>query len=634
MKTVCILLALSVAVISAVPITEDVQQQYINGDPNDLFKPLDDIIAEIKEEEKEDQQRVDEDAAAVKVKEAEEAAALGRLKAAEKIMNGAHKNLDTQQTLENKREEEYATNNEVRAKELVGMTEVEKEIKKIVDTGPADGTMGVLAKSKVITLLQKLSDQFGRPEYKNTINNIQSGRTGSETTSMFADVKKARAAIDKEDKQDQAEVKVERKKTRELRLIYDDKKASYETSTREHNESAQRTIISKDALAATKKDKAEADKLRAEEIKVIADAKEKVKELIAVRKPKSQQSMLELQLNNERANSATEKLKAILKTLRADVNLEEKTQLAILNRIKAMEKAAREAMEAAETKWNAQKIATKAAYKKFESAHGEWEGSEMALAQEQAVAEQERKVIGEVRGMIKKLEAASLKTLGNCPMDKNGAPCSGQGVCEKEKNGLGARCKCTGYGKTGYDCGLCKFGYKDVNGACTKVFETAVSFIQMEGKDYSADDMNDLIEQLQAGRVNKKEQSGIEKLLRQLEDKLDAQEKLLIEEATKAKDVRDIFDKHWNANKTQEAADKKDYEMKKIKHKKIYKKLTIIQAMYDFEHPLRMKELEIITLLDNIILKLEGKKVHSSTPAPSNAVVKSNFKTTSAPTTA
>merc|ERR1711977_350730 len=160
-----------------------------------------------------------------------------------------------------------------------------------------------------------------------------------------------------------------------------------------------------------------------------------------------------------------------------------------------------------------------------------------------------------------------------------------------------------------------KFGYKDVNGACTKVFETAVSFIQMEGKDYSADDMNDLIEQLQAGRVNKKEQS-------------------LIEEATKAKDVRDIFDKHWNANKTQEAADKKDYEIKKIKHKKIYKKLTIIQAMYDFEHPLRMKELEIITLLDNIILKLEGKKVHSSTPAPSNAVVKSNFKTTSAPTTA
>merc|ERR1712224_31547 len=213
-----------------------------------------------------------------------------------------------------------------------------------------------------------------------------------------------------------------------------------------------------------------------------------------------------------------------------------------------------------------------------------------------------------------KPEAASLKTLGNCPMDKNGAPCSGQGVCEKEKNGLGARCKCTGYGKTGYDCGLCKFGYKDVNGACTKVFETAVSFIQMDGKDYSADDMNDLIEQL--------------------EDKLDAQEKLLIEEATKAKDVRDIFDKHWNANKTQEAADKKDYEMKKIKHKKIYKKLTIIQAMYDFEHPLRMKELEIITLLDNIILKLEGKKVHSSTPAPSNAVVKSNFKTTSAPTTA
>merc|ERR1712070_794039 len=113
------------------------------------------------------------------------------------------------------------------------------------------------------------------------------------------------------------------------------------------------------------------------------------------------------------------------------------------------------------------------------------------------------------------------------------------------------------------------------------------------------------------------QESGIEKLLRELEGKLDAQEKLLIEESTKAKDVRDIFDKHWKANVTQEAA---------------YKKLTIIQAMYDREHPLRMKELEIITLLDGIVAKLEGKAVHASTPAPSNAVVKSEIKTTSAPT--
>merc|ERR1712070_1321167 len=233
-------------------------------------------------------------------------------------------------------------------------------------------------------------------------------------------------------------------------------------------------------------------------------------------------------------------------------------------------------------------------------AHGEWEGSEMALAQEQAIAEQERKVIGDVRVMIKKLNAASLKTLGSCPMDKNGVVC-------------------TGDGKTGFDCGLCKFGYKDVNGACIKSFETAVSFIQMDGKDYTADDLNTMIENLQAGRANKEQESGIEKLLRELEGKLDAQEKLLIEESTKAKDVRDIFDKHWKANVTQEAADKKDWLVKKRKHAMMYRKLTIIQAMYDREHPLRMKELEIITLLDGIVAKLEGKAVHASTPAPSNA---------------
>jgi len=627
MKTVCIFLALSVAVISAVPITEDVQQQYINGDPKDLLKPLDDIIADIKEEEKEDQQQVDEDTAKVVVKKKEEKEAKDRMDTAETNMQAAHKSLDTQQTLENKREQEYAKNNEVRAKELAGLTKVEKEVKKVVEEGPADGTMGVLAKSKVITLLQQMESHFHRSVYGNTIDDIQ--RKGAEATSMFSDVTKAREAIDKEDKQDQAEVKVEQKKTRALRVIYDDKKGAYETTVNYHNESVQRREISETALEDTKKDKAAADKLRAEELKVIKEAKDKVAELIAVRKPGTLET---LQLNAYRANAATEKLKTILKQLRDDVNLEETMQLRVLNRIKALEKAARQAMEAAESKYNAQVIATKAAYKKYEGAHGEWEGSEMALAQEQAIAEQERKVIGEVRVMIKKLNAASLKTLGNCPMDKNGVVCSGAGQCTKEKSGLGAKCVCTGYGKTGFDCGLCKFGYKDVNGACIKSFETAVSFIQMDGKDYTADDLNTMIENLQAGRANKEQESGIEKLLRELEGKLDAQEKLLIEESTKAKDVRDIFDKHWKANVTQEAADKKDWLIKKKKHAIMYRKLTIIQAMYDREHPLRMKELEIITLLDGIVAKLEGKAVHASTPAPSNAVVKSQIKTTSAPT--
>merc|ERR1712167_48474 len=280
MKTVCILLALSVAVISAVPITEDVQQQFIQADPKDLLKPLDDIIADIKEEEKEDQQQVDEDTAKVVVKKKEEKEAKDRMDTAETNMQAAHKSLDTQQTLENKREQEYAKNNEVRAKELAGLTAVEKEVKKVVEEGPADGTMGVLAKSKVITLLQQMESHFHRSVYGNTIDDIQ--RKGAEATSMFSDVTKAREAMDK---QDQAEVKVEQKKTRALRVIYDDKKGAYETSVNYHNESVQRREISETALEDTKKDKAAADKLRAEELKVIKEAKDKVAELIAVRKP-------------------------------------------------------------------------------------------------------------------------------------------------------------------------------------------------------------------------------------------------------------------------------------------------------------------------------------------------------------
>merc|ERR1712070_419701 len=124
------------------------------------------------------------------------------------------------------------------------------------------------------------------------------------------------------------------------------------------------------------------------------------------------------------------------------------------------------------------------------------------------------------------------------------------------------------------------------------------------------------------GRANKVQEKGIEKLLQKLEAKLDAQEKMLIEEATKAKDVRDIFNKHWVANKTQEAIDKK-----------AFKRMKVVQTMYDLEHPLRMKELKIITLLDDIIARLEGKKVHNGTPAPSAQATKSTTTTTSAPTT-
>ena len=637
-----------IAYVSAVPIVEDAQ--FIHNTPNDLLKPLDDIIKEINLEEQEDAQKVQEDKNKLGHRVKEEDDAKQEYETKEAAMKAAHTNLDNQQTLENKREAEYAANNEVRSVELRSLNELKTNLDTLVKVGPQDGNLGQLPKSKVIvkkevpeevknTFLQMataLIKKSGRPEYDDMVADLQ--RKGAYTDTLYEDVRKAQDAIAEEDKKDTAEVQVEIKLTRSLRDKYDQAEAERVTAKRLWEEAEQRTQIARDVLADTEKAKAEADKLRAEELKVIQEAKDLVAQLLAVRKSDTsagQQSTALLQLKNARMNDATAELKKIIAQLKADVNKEEMMQLRVLNMIKAKEAAANAAMKAAEAKWEKQKIETAAAYKRFEKSHGEWEGAEMALAQEQAVAANERKVIGEVRGMLKKLEAASLKTLGNCPTGADGTVCNGAGECKKEENGLGAKCVCTAYGKTGFDCSLCKFGYKDVEGACTKVFETAVSFIQTDdGQEYTADNLNKMVEDLQMGRTHAEQNRGIEALLAKLEQKLDAQEKVLIVEATKAKDVKEIFNNHWNANKTQEAADKADFDSKTVVWKQWFAKKQMIQRLYDYEHPLRMKELELIGLLEEVIARLEGKKVYDGTKAPTPAETKSEYTATKTPTTA
>jgi hypothetical protein len=643
-----LLIACLIAYVTAVPIVEDAQ--FIHNTPNDLLKPLDDIVKEINQEEQDDAQRVQEAKSRVSNRVQEEDDAKKEYDTKEAAMKAAHINLDNQQTLENKREAEYAANNEVRATELKSLTQLKTNLDGLVAVGPADGNLGQLPESKVIlkkrvpeevknTFLQiasSLNQKSSRPEYSNLVADLQ--RKGTYTDSLYDDIKSAQTVIAEEDKKDTAEVQVEIELTRTLRDKYDQAEAERVTAKRLWEEAQQRTQIAKDALADIEKAKQEADTLRAEEIKVIQEAKDLIAQLLAVRNTDTsagQASAAYMQLQIARTNDATAELKKIVAQLKADVNKEEEMQLRVLNMIKAKEAAANAAMRAAEAKYEKQKIETLAAYKRFEKAHGEWEGAEMALAQEQAVAANERKVIGEVRGMLKKLEAASLKTLGNCPTGSDGTVCNGAGECKKEENGLGAKCVCTAYGKTGFDCSLCKFGYKDVDGACTKVFETAVSFLQTDdGRDYSADNLNQMVEDLQMGRTHAEQNRGIEALLAKLEEKLDAQEKVLIVEATKAKDVKTIFDNHWNANKTQEAADKADFEQKTVVWKQWYVKKNQIQSLYDYEHPLRVKELEIIGLLEEVVTRLEGKKVYDGTLAPTPAETKSQYTATKAPTTA
>merc|ERR1711885_124529 len=162
-----------------------------------------------------------------------------------------------------------------------------------------------------------------------------------------------------------------------------------------------------------------------------------------------------------------------------DVDEEEAMQKMILDERKAAYDQAKSWRIANVSAWKAQVIEFEKSEKTWRKAYGEYHGAEMALSQETAIAEQERATINSVREMLKKLQSAEADTLGNCPLDKIGAVCSGQGDCKTNstdpKRGKYCQCK-SGSGRTGWDCSLCKFGWKmaiaDLNNAVQNLMQT------------------------------------------------------------------------------------------------------------------------------------------------------------------
>merc|ERR1711903_160130 len=260
------------------------------------------------------------------------------------------------------------------------------------------------------------------------------------------------------------------------------------------------------------------------------------------------------------------------------------------------------------TAWKAQVKVFEAAEKARRKAYGEYHGAEMALSQETAIAEQERATINSVREMLKKLESAEADVLGSCPLDKIGAVCSGQGDCKTNTTDPHRTkyCACkAGSGRTGRDCSMCKFGWKmatgDLKGFCKQVYVPTVTFLQ----------------------------TALEKTLA---DK----------EAMMRKERDDLKITHDKAETTNHAEKKlmEDWEKKKDKaileeeeQKEIYK---AIYDMYWFEHPMRLKETELLNKLDAIMAKLEGGEVSTGTPtvAPTKHTNTQTHTPTTAPTAA
>merc|ERR1711998_439916 len=265
------------------------------------------------------------------------------------------------------------------------------------------------------------------------------------------------------------------------------------------------------------------------------------------------------------------------------------------------------------TAWKAQVKVFEAAEKAWRKAYGEYHGAEMALSQETAIAEQERATINSVREMLKKLESAEADTLGNCPLDKIGAVCSGMGDCKTNttdpKRGKYCACK-AGSGRTGWDCSLCKFGWKmatgDLKGFCKQVYVPTVTFLQTSSQQYTVADLNTAVQTLMQTGRHTESSSAIEDLLTALEKTLADKEKMMRTERD------DLKIKNDKAEAVTHAA------------KKLMKELEV------------KKEKELLTKLDNLMIKMEGGEVFTSTPTatPTKFVGTNTHTPTTTPTVA
>merc|ERR1711871_1108160 len=274
-----------------------------------------------------------------------------------------------------------------------------------------------------------------------------------------------------------------------------------------------------------------------------------------------------------------------------DVDDEEMMQKSILDEEELKYNVTKAHRIANVTAWKAQVKVFEAAEKAWRKAYGEYHGAEMALSQETAIAEQERATINS--------------------------------------------------GRTGRDCSMCKFGWKmatgDLKGFCKQVYVPTVTFLQTSSsQQYSVEDLNQAVATLMQTGRHTQSSSAIEDLLTALEKTLADKEAMMRKERD---DLKITPDKAETTNHAEKKL-MEDWEKKKDRaileeeqQKEIYK---AIYDMYWFEHPMRLKETELLNKLDAIMAKLEGGEVSTGTPtvAPTKHTNTQTHTPTTAPTAA
>jgi tetratricopeptide (TPR) repeat protein len=553
------------------------------------------------------------------------------------------------------REDEYASNDEVRTAEEGKVSDIHDEIKKLAETGPAGGTIGTMPKSVLTAAKVALTDlvetSSSKTEAKaHALNLLQRGSAKiTEITSAFNSIS---TSITTERKQDTDAVDAQKKVVKAANLVYEKSEGARVAKLDAKDEADHRVVIAKNVVKHEQDEYKKAQEIRDADIATINKAMKYIDELIAVEAKHAAGPTQNLLQVPAESKAAIKKVRDMIAAMKADVVQEEKFQKMILDMMKKKYDDALAAWEKAKAAYEQAVAEYKIAHDKGISEFGKYNNAESALSTEMAVAEQERRTINAVREMLTKLQSAEADVLGSCPLDKIGAVCGGYGECLTNKTDpmRTKYCKCkAGSGRTGRDCSFCKFGWKmatgTLKGFCQQVYTPTVSFLQTTaGQTYTVEDLNNAVEtMMQTGR-HTETSAGIEALLAALEKKLALKEKTMREERDNAKR------RHEDSEKAAVAAQKLKNETfaamnkAKVEMDKAHKNYIAIYTMYWFEHPLRNQETALLNKLDDIMIKLEGGTPPPRAEAVTQAALKASnthtptttpsFAPTAAPTAA
>merc|ERR1719453_3045397 len=329
-------------------------------------------------------------------------------------------------------------------------------------------------------------------------------RPSAKVTSSETLLGELTASLTAERKKDTDAVDAQKKVVKAAEKVYQDADANRVAKANLHDQAKGRTATAKAVVKHEEGEYAKAQKIRDADLATMAKAL--IEELIKTENAHLAGPKTELlQLN--RKSAATQKIRSMIVAMKQDVDDEEMMQKSILDEEELKYNVTKAHRIANVTAWKAQ-------VKVFE-------GAEMALSQETAIAEQERATINSVREMLKKLESAEADVLGSCPLDKIGAVCSGQGDCKTNTTDPHRTkyCACkAGSGRTGRDCSMCKFGWKmatgDLKGFCKQVYVPTVTFLQTSSsQQYSVEDLNQAVATLMQTGRHTQSSSAIEDLL-------------------------------------------------------------------------------------------------------------------------